>query len=358
MLFGFTLFKRAKSASERQRDWHGCWSGAFNLLGVGLLETELVGFYQFSSFRDRGFSDLWNGTQQNALWKPFCFAIRCNRFILKGLLMSEPQHFYPLERRPGEIERLHAQGDALIADTSIMLDRIGVAPGWRCLDLGCGPRGITDLLSTRVGPTGRVVGLDADLVFLDHARHHSNSRGFVNVEFVTSDVFRTGLPAGSFDLVHTRFVASSVGNAERLLEECVRLTRPGGCVAFQDADMSTLNCYPSHPAWESLKRAFTEVFPHIAGKPWSGHDLYRMVRQAGLEDVQYRPFLVGFRSSEPMADYLPATMESVRSALLEKRLIANELDAAIAECRAHLAAPGTVSTYHTVVQVWGTKRVT
>src|ERR1051326_1228095 len=76
-----------------------------------------------------------------------------------------------------------------------MLDRIGVAPGWHCLDLGCGPRGITDLLSVRVGPAGRVVGFDADAVFLDHARQYANSRGFLNVEFMRGDVFRTGLPA-------------------------------------------------------------------------------------------------------------------------------------------------------------------
>jgi SAM-dependent methyltransferase len=198
-----------------------------------------------------------------------------------------------------------------------------------------------------------VVGLDADTVFLDYARQHANLHGFVNVEFVTGDVFHTELPAGSFDLAHVRFVASAVGNAEGLLEECARLTRPGGCVAFQEADWSTLNCYPSHPAWERLKRALAEVLPK-----WSAHAQYRMLRQAGLEDVQYRPFLVGFRSGDPMADYFPATMESLRSVLLEKRLFASELDAVIAECRAHLAEPGTVSTYHTVVQVWGTRRAT
>jgi len=59
-----------------------------------------------------------------------------------------------------------------------------------------------------------------------------------------------------------------------------------------------------------------------------------------------------------MADYLPATMESVRSAVIEGHLMmAAELDAAVAECRAHLADPDTVSTYLTVVQVWGTKTV-
>jgi ubiquinone/menaquinone biosynthesis C-methylase UbiE len=117
-----------------------------------------------------------------------------------------------------------------------------------------------------------VVGLDADAVFLDYARQYANSRGFLNIEFVLGGVFGTGLPAGTFDLVHTRFVASTIGSTEKLLEECTRLTRPGGCVAFQEADLSTLNCYPSHAAWERLKNAFTEVFPHIAGKPSSAHD--------------------------------------------------------------------------------------
>ena len=66
---------------------------------------------------------------------------------------------YPIEHRKGEIERLHAQAAALAPDTRIMLERIGIKPGWSCLDIGCGPRGITDLLSERVGSGGRVVGL-------------------------------------------------------------------------------------------------------------------------------------------------------------------------------------------------------
>ena len=72
---------------------------------------------------------------------------------------------YPIQHRKGEIERLHIQADAIAPDAGVMLDRIGVQPGWTCLDLGCGPRGITDLLSERVGAGGRVVGLDKDEEF-------------------------------------------------------------------------------------------------------------------------------------------------------------------------------------------------
>ena len=265
-----------------------------------------------------------------------------------------PQGHYPIERRAGEIGRLHIQGAALEADAAIMLDLIGVAPGWRCLDLGCGPGGMIELMSARVGAGGQVVGLDADDIFLEHARERARRSGLANIELVKGDAYRTGLPAGGFDLVHTRFLASTAGHPEALLAEAIRLTRPGGIVAFQEPDMATLNCYPAHPAWDRLRQILAEVFPSVGGPVRLAQEIYGMLRGAGLEDVHFRPFLVGFRASHAMVDYVPSTVESIRTRLLETGVIgAGELDAALAACRAHLADPGTVSTYHTMIQVWG-----
>jgi hypothetical protein len=85
-----------------------------------------------------------------------------------------------------------------------------------------------------------------------------------------------------------------------------------------------------------------------------GQRLYSMARRAGLRDVEFRPFLVGVRSGDPMTGYLPATVESVRATLVGKDLIAaDELETALAACRAHLADPETVFTTYTVSQVWG-----
>ena len=262
---------------------------------------------------------------------------------------------YPIERRAGEIERLHIQGEAMALDAAIMLDQIGVGPGWRCLDAGCGPGGITDLLSTRAGPTGWVVGLDADSVFLDHAR--TRVQRPANVEFVLGNAYRTGLPSGSFDLVHVRFVAGTAGEPAALLQEMIRLTRPGGIVAFQEPDISTLNCYPPLHAWDRLKVVLEQAFACVGADVRLAQRLYPLARRAGLEDVHYRPFLVGVRSGEPMTDYMPATVESVRGTLLDRRLIAaEELESALAACRAHLADPDTVFTTVTVAQVWGRVR--
>jgi SAM-dependent methyltransferase len=264
--------------------------------------------------------------------------------------MSTPTGHYPLEHRVGEIERLDRQSEAMAADCAVMLERIGVAPGWRCLDLGCGPGGITALLSARVGASGHVIGLDANTGFLDHARQSAPA----NVEFVRGDAYRPDLPSGSFDLVHMRVVAGTAGEPEALLREAIRLARPSGTVALQEPDMAALNCYPPHPAWERLKAALQGAFSSVGADICLAQRLFPLARKAGLHDVQYRPFLIGVRSGDPWGDYLPATVESLRGTVLGKGLMTEAaLDGALAGCRAHLRHPDTVFTSFIVAQVWG-----
>ena len=55
-----------------------------------------------------------------------------------------------------------------------------------------------------------------------------------------------------------------------------------------------------------------------------------------------------------MVDYLPATVASLRGTVLKLGLLSDrELGDALAECRKHLATPGTAFTMYTVAQVWG-----
>ena len=259
---------------------------------------------------------------------------------------------YPIERRAGEIERLLIQSQAMAPDTIAMLDRFGAMRGWSCLDLGCGPGGITELLSARVGSAGRVIGLDMDSEFLEHARRNASN----NVEFRLGDAYGSDLPSGTFDLVHMRFVASTAGAPERLLAEAIRLIHSGGIVALQEPDGSTLNCYPPHPAWDRLKIAFMAAFKGVGADLELARRLYSLVHRAGLEDVQYRTAMLGVRSIDPMVDYLPSTVESLRGVVLRLGLLTeNDLAAALADCRRHLAKAGTSFTMYTVAQVWGRK---
>lgn len=259
---------------------------------------------------------------------------------------------YPIERRAGEVERLRIQAEAMAPDAAAMLDRIGVAEGWSCLDIGCGPGGITGLMAERAGKSGRVVGLDRDEEFLSIAR----STAAANTEFLRGDAFGSGLAAGSFDLVHMRFVASTAGQPQRLIAEAMRLAKSGGFVALEEPDGSTLNCHPTHAAWDKLKSALLGAFAGVGADLELAHKLYGLMRAAGLTDVQYRPFIVGVRSQDPMVDYLPSTVESLRGTVSRLGLLGQqELDEALAQCRAHLADPGTIFSMYTVAQVWGRK---
>ena len=259
---------------------------------------------------------------------------------------------YPIETRKGEIERLGMQADAIAPDARVLLDRIGVATGWRCLDLGCGPRGITDLLSERVGPTGQVVGLDRNEEFLAHGRAHVPP----NVAFRHGDAGNTGMPSDSFDLVHMRFVAGTTSDPISLIREAVRLTRPGGIVAAQEPETDTMCCYPPHPAWDKLMTAMEAVFVSAGADVHIARRLHTLFAQAGLSDVHYRPFLLGWGANDPMIDHLPATIESLRSSILKLGLMTEEeLPGVLAQCRAHLRDPGTVVRSFMVAQVWGRK---
>jgi SAM-dependent methyltransferase len=257
---------------------------------------------------------------------------------------------YPIEHRVGEVERLRIQAEAMAPDTRAMLELIGVEPGWKCLDLGCGPEGITRLMSEAVGETGSVVGIDMDDDFLRLARAMAPA----NVTFRQADAYRTGLPDGEFDLVHMRFVAGTSGDPEALIAEARRLARPGGTVALQEPDMTTLRAYPANPAFDRLRGALIGAFRGVGADATFAHSLYAMARRQGLQDVAYRTVLLGVRSRDPLVDYLPSTVESVRGTVLRLGLMTEGgLQADIAACRAHLREPDTVFTMFTVVQVWG-----
>jgi SAM-dependent methyltransferase len=111
---------------------------------------------------------------------------------------------YSLGSSQGESARLQRQADELAPDSRAPLDRTGLRPGQSAVDLGCGPCGIVDLLAERVSPGGQVAGLDADPALTALAADFAAGRGLEGVQMVTGDARRTGLPPGSFDLVHTR----------------------------------------------------------------------------------------------------------------------------------------------------------
>jgi len=143
---------------------------------------------------------------------------------------------YALGSSPAELDRLRRQSAELAGHSTMLLDRAGLCPGQAAADLGCGPNGILGLLADRVGPAGRVTGLEINPVSVALAREFAAEHGLANVKVVRGDARSTGLPSDSFDLVHARTLLINVAEPAGVVAEMVRLARPGGWVVSLEPD--------------------------------------------------------------------------------------------------------------------------
>src|SRR3954462_3663765 len=80
-------------------------------------------------------------------------------------------------------ERLRVLSRVMGPMTVALLERIGVAPGARCLDAGCGGGDVRLALARLGGGSGGVVGVDIDDIKLQLARHEAADAGVRNVEY-------------------------------------------------------------------------------------------------------------------------------------------------------------------------------
>jgi ubiquinone/menaquinone biosynthesis C-methylase UbiE len=132
------------------------------------------------------------------------------------------------------------------ASRDMMLDA-GLAPGMRALDLACGIGRMSCWLSSQVGSTGSVVGIDLNKDQLDEAQLEAATTCHEkNVTFLERSAYDTGLPSASFDIVFCRYLLCHLTDPLDVLAEMYRLLKPGGAVVCVDLDITA--AYASPPS--------------------------------------------------------------------------------------------------------------
>jgi SAM-dependent methyltransferase len=227
------------------------------------------------------------------------------------------------------------------------VEQLGIAPGWRCWEVGAGGPSVPRWLAERVGPAGRVIATDIDVSWVRAA-------AAANLEVLRHDVAAGEPPGDGFDLVHARLVLVHVAQRERALMAMVRGLRPGGWLLLEDADpaLQPLVCLdeygPEQRLANRLKAAFRELMLQRGVDLAYGRKLPRLLRSAGLAEVAADAY---FPVAHPACDTLEiATVRLIRDQLLSAGLAAaDEIDQHLA----NVAAGRLDLTISPLISAWG-----
>jgi len=207
---------------------------------------------------------------------------------------------------------------------------LGLPPGSRWLDVGCGTGALSQLVLETASPS-EVIGIDPSEGYVAYAREHVTGE---RVAFEIGDAQQLPFENGSFDAVVTGLVLNFLSQPGRGVAEMVRVTRrPGGAVAAYVWDYAGKMQLMRH-FWDAavaLDPAALELdegrrFPICHPGP-----LEQLFKSAGLQDVVVRaidvsthfrdfddywwPFLGG---QAPAPSYAMSLSEERRAALRER----------------------------------------
>lgn len=113
------------------------------------------------------------------------------------------------------------------------VDALNLEPGQTVVEMGCGTGANIGLLSDRVGPTGRVVGIDITPRVLQRARSHHPRSADTAIEFVRGDALHP--PLRSADVILATFVMGMLHDPARAIEHWCDLLSSGGRIVLLDA---------------------------------------------------------------------------------------------------------------------------
>lgn len=109
-----------------------------------------------------------------------------------------------------------------------------IRKGDTILDLGSGAGLDCLLVAKKVGPTGKVIGVDVTPAMVKRARHNAKKYGATNVEFKVGDIENLPIADNSIDLIISNCVFNLVDSKDRAFSQAYRVLKTGGRMYVSD----------------------------------------------------------------------------------------------------------------------------
>ena len=226
-----------------------------------------------------------------------------NRYVLAGVdHATEAARLSLLEQRfdTGTIRRL---------------TDLGVASGWRCLEVGAGHGSIARWLSRKVGPAGSVIAADIDTRFLTGLPD--------NVDVCELDIRDLELEA-DFDLVHCRALLMHLLDPTDALARIVAALRPGGVLLAEEGDFGLLH-FGGHPNSAAQNDTHQQILNAMREARimdgYLGRRVPEMLLAHGLE-LQFAEIDTATgRAGEPEYEWMRTTMLEVTAKLVAAEML-------------------------------------
>jgi SAM-dependent methyltransferase len=226
--------------------------------------------------------------------------------------------------KQGERERLALMSRLLDPMHRRHIQALGICPGARTLEVGCGNGSISAWLAEQVAPGGRAVAVDLDLSLVD-----ADTPG---LELRRGDIVAGPVEPRDFDLVTARAVLHHVADAQAAVENLIASARPGGAILLIEPDF-----LPTSVAEPPEVRAFWEGW-----LAWSrqrgidyliGRGLPATLAALGLEDVEATSETALYNGGSPWAVYWTETVLELRGDLIASgKLDEGSIDIFLGRC--------------------------
>jgi SAM-dependent methyltransferase len=242
---------------------------------------------------------------------------------------------------PVEHRRLQFQERIFDQDTTRVLDGLNIQPSWRCLELGAGAGSIARWLAERC-PQGTVVATDVDPGYLD-------ASWAPNLQVRRHDVTTEDFAAGSFDLIHVRYLMVYLPGREAVLTRAARWLAPGGWLVVEEPDAFTSDSSP-YPAFRRLSEAVEQLLTATGADLRWARRLPIVLATVGLTGIGMSCSLWYAGDRGPGDELWKFGFPQLRAALVGQGLISDsEFDAALAL----FDDPSFVDLAPATISAWG-----